>query len=234
MYEERSHWDETLTEQWIASLRRILLRIQTFRHGGALLLTPDSSLRHLNVKYPLKYYRLSSALHKNGLAIIRHCHASDRAINEYVEKGMGVMPVELYLDESVFRNDADESRSEIEGCIWFISLLTRVDGLVLMNHGLSVNGFGVEVTATREPCGVYVAEDLSGTTSKLRKVDYNHFGTRHRSLMRYCASVPNSVAFVISQDGAVRVLTKVREKIVMWENIKLQSPSYVYRKLRKR
>ena len=53
-------------------------------------------------------------------------------------------------------------------------------------------------------------------------IDPAQYGTRHRSMMSYCAAVPGSVGFVISQDGNVRVVTQVRGRLVMWNNIKLQ------------
>ena len=49
-------------------------------------------------------------------------------------------------------------------------------------------------------------------------------------MMRYCFQHPGSVGFVISQDGEVRVITKVGERLVMWENIKLKYYSYVSKK----
>ena len=41
-------------------------------------------------------------------------------------------------------------------------------------------------------------------------------------MMRYCAKFPNSVGFVISQDGDVRAITKVGERLVLWDNVRLQ------------
>jgi hypothetical protein len=51
----------------------------------------------------------------------------------------------------------------------------------------------------------------------------NHFGTRHRSMMRHCAAYPDSVGFVVSQDGDVRAISRVGEQIVLWDNIRLYS-----------
>ena len=96
--------------------------------------------------------------------------------------------------------DLDEIRNELLGVVWFISLLTRVDGLVLLTPTLEVQGFGVEITEGEEPTEIYAAGDARGTESLLRRIDYQQYGTRHRSMMRYCAKYPGSVGFVISQD----------------------------------
>ena len=72
---------------------------------------------------------------------------------------------------------------EMDGTIWFISLLTRVDGLVLLDRHLAVRGFGVEITYSEEPSNLFLAGNRSGTKAKLKNLDYNHYGTRHRTMM---------------------------------------------------
>jgi len=222
IYEDRSHWNASLMSYWITSLCRLLLRARSYHHGGAVLITPDTSLRGLNVKYSIQYHRLRSALEGRALATIQETHASDLIFEGFLDQDADEIPTDLYLEETVNRDDLDDSLSELDGAIWFISLLTRVDGLVLMNPNLEVQGFGVEITCNDEPAAVFLAGDERATKSRRRKVDYNHFGTRHRSMMRYCSQVDGSIGFVISQDGDVRVMTKVRNQLVMWENVRLQ------------
>jgi len=50
-----------------------------------------------------------------------------------MEQDLEEMPVGLYLDEVVAGYGLEEIRNEIGGVIWFISLLTRVDALVLLS-----------------------------------------------------------------------------------------------------
>ncbi len=47
--------------------------------------------------------------------------------------------------------------------------------------------------------------------------------------MRYCSKIADSVGFVISQDGDVRVMTQVRGKLVVWENLRLQLHDFIRR-----
>lgn len=233
MYNARSKWEATLVGTWLQSLSRLLLRMQRYRHGGAILITPDSSLRGLNMKYELPYDRLRSALENCASLRIEHSYFSNEAWEEYIDKDVETMPVDLYLDESIARDNLKENRRELEGTIWFLSLLTRVDGLLLLNPNLELRGFGVEITFQTELAGVYMAGNRSATPNKLKRKDHNHYGTRHRSMMRYCSQIPGSVGFVVSQDGDVRALTQVRGQLVMWENIKLQLPDFVSRGKRK-
>lgn len=229
-YEDRSHWEATLTSSWLETLCRLLLRVQRFQHGGAILITPETSLRGLNIKYELPYDRLRSALENQGSLRTELAYASNQIWEKYIDKDANEIPVDLYLDESINRGDLEDNRREIEGTIWFLSLLTRVDGLVLLNQSLDLQGFGVEITFPDEPSSIFMAGNPSATTKQLRSIDYKHYGTRHRSMMRYCGQVPGSVGFVVSQDGDVRAMTQVQDHLVMWENIKLQLPDFVRRK----
>jgi hypothetical protein len=138
------------------------------------------------------------------------------------------------LDENVSDTELNSIRSEIDGSLWFISLLSRVDGLVLLSKHLSVRGFGVEIKSTKTPDGVYISSTQVPIESGLQAVDYNHFGTRHRSMMRYCWSYPGSVGFVVSQDGDIRAMTKYDNKLIIWDNIKLQAYTFIRRRLRRR
>lgn len=202
---------------WLSSLCRLLLRVQNYHHGGALLITPDRSLASLNIKYKVRYKRLRSALETHARLRLQHSHNFRELL---LSEDESVVPRDLWSEQLSLDDDLSNSRSELDGTIWFISLLTRVDGLVLMNPFLEVLGFGVEIKESREPDSVFVATDPTGR--RLKEDDFNHYGTRHRSMMRYCSSVPGSVGFVASQDGGIRVITKIGERVVIWKNVQLQ------------
>lgn len=144
------------------------------------------------------------------------------------------IPIDLYLDENLGESDLNHIRSEIDGTLWFISLLSRVDGLIFMNKHLTVRGFGVEIITAKAPERVYTCSRQIPSESSLTQVDYNHFGTRHRSMMRYCWNYSGAVGFVISQDGDVRAITRYDNNLIIWDNIKLQAYTFVRRKLIRR
>jgi hypothetical protein len=223
-------WTTGIGDDWISSICRLLLRIQNYGHGGALLVTPDVSMAGLNTKYQVTYRRLRTALQDQALHRIRESYASDLIFAEFIERDADEIPVDLYFDETINRGELEDSRSELEGAIWFISLLSRVDGLVLMSPSLDVRGFGVEITFREEPKNVFGTRDHLANEERLRRLSYAQFGTRHRSMMRYCSKIPDSVGFVISQDGDVRVITQVHGRLVMWENIKLQLVDFIKRR----
>ena len=163
------------------------------------------------------------------MKLIERTYASDE-IYEYLQNEDNI-PIDLYLDENVSETELNSIRSEIDGALWFISLLSRVDGLVLMNKNLVVRGFGVEIKSSTPPDRVYLCSTRIPNNSSLKEVNYNHFGTRHRSMMRYCWNYSGTVGFVVSQDGDVRAITKYGNKLVIWDNIKLQAYTFVKRRL---
>ena len=229
-YNDRDHWDESLSGYWISTLCRLLLRTKNHKHGGAILFPSSPPERGLNIKYPIRYSRLRTSLISRGCLTIERTHASD-LISIHIMEDDGDIPLDLYLDETVSESNLCDVRSEIDGALWFISLLTRVDGLILMTKHLVVRGFGVEIKTAAPPEKVLLSETASIEEHQFHEIDYNHFGTRHRSMMRYCYRYPGSVGFVISQDGDVRVMTRVNDSLVIWEDIKLQLNDFIRRRL---
>jgi hypothetical protein len=227
---QRSHWSSALADAWLTALRRLLLHIQLYKHGGAVLIAPESAAKDLNVKYQLEYTRLRACLERRGVFVIRKVQASDALFRIAFEDGAQHLPTDLYFEESSADNALEESRGELDGILWFVSLLSRVDGLLLLSPDLDVRGFGVEIQTSAPPTKVVRAHEPRALRSKVTTLDYNYFGTRHRSMMRYCASVPGSVGFVVSQDGDVRAMTRVRDDLVVWENVKLRLDDFERRR----
>jgi hypothetical protein len=220
-YGDGSQWAPRLSEMWTASICRILLRIRGFRHGGALLITPNLN-DGLNVKYQLAYNRLNNALIHWGNKWIEKRVATD-LIEDALEGGDAEeIPTDLFLDDALAGFSVEESTLEMDGTIWFISLLSRVDGLVLLTRNLEARGFGVEILTEELPRRIVTATTATATPRSRKPVDYQHFGTRHRSMMRYCFAVPGSIGFVVSQDGDVRAMTRIDRDLVIWDSIRLQ------------
>ena len=229
-YESGDDWPASLANTWIASLCRLLLRCQNYRHGGALLITPERVAPGLNQKYALNYDRLPRALIRRGAHEIMRLAASRTLRNDYLnaeDPHRIDIPCELYLDESLNDTYVQEATNAVDGAIWFVSLLSRVDGLVLLDPSLRVRAFGVEITIADDPGDVYLACDAEGTEELLQEFDYGNFGTRHRSMIRYCAGSPDSLGFVISQDGDVRAIANVNGRVLVWDNIALRLDAFL-------
>jgi hypothetical protein len=212
---------EEAISTWLGTLCRLLLRIKNHGHGGAILLTMAASRsnpRHLNVKYRLDYRRVENSLF-NRCVTEAVGYVYGQRLMDLLDEESDSIPAIAYSDDLVLTSERDDARDSLDGGLWFISLLSRVDGLVLMDPHLRVAAFGVEITVDQPPNAVAIALDNDASTTTA--ADYNHFGTRHRSMMRYCYRVPGSVGFVVSQDGDVRAMTRRDETLLFWENIQL-------------
>jgi hypothetical protein len=200
-------------------------------HGGALLITSEDGVAQLDVKYALNYPRVPEALLTAGVSTIKATTARD-LISETIDAFeppdpmRDAVPVVDYLTESVEDATTQNARSELNGAIWFVACLTRVDGLVVLSPDLTVSGFGAVIHVEESPEHILVAQDADGTPDRLKAIPIEHYGTRHQSMMRYCNAVPSSIGFVISQDGDVRVIRKVNDLLVMWDSVQLHREIY--------
>lgn len=220
-------WREVGRELWLRTLSRILLNVKRSNHGGALLLIPRHCSRDLHIKYGIHYAKLEDVLPQHIVKEICKDVAWGTLHDRFFEPQEDHIPTDLYFAESVSSNDMEDAVKAEVGCVNFIASLTRVDGLVLLSGGFVVRGFGVEITRRQDPPEVFIAGDDLASRLALRPLDFSHFGTRHRSMMRFCCSHPGSVGFVVSQDGDIRAMTRVGGRLVLWEHIRLQEVEVV-------
>ncbi len=221
--------EDELTKYWFSAICRLILRIKSYRHGGALLFSNARKDSGLTIKYPISYSRLRLSLIKRAVNRANLLHKSkliDNLINDEED-----IPLELYLEERGFDDNLVQLKSEIDGSLWFISLLSRVDGLILLNRRLDVRGFGVEIKSSEVPDNIFRCSNRIPTKTSLQPADYNHFGTRHRSMMRYCWNYEDTVGFVVSQDGEVRAITKQNDQLLIWDNIQLQAQTFIPKRI---
>jgi hypothetical protein len=216
------HVEQELLVRWQNAICRTLLNIQQYRHGGGLLIVPRFPARNTNVKHRLRYDRLPQAL----LGFVQHQllrQQSMRKINEYCkEPAGGLLPWDLHSEAMQVHQKLDEHKSEVLGCVRFIASLSKVDGFVLMDKNLVLHGFGVELRSNSDVSDVYIAGDPQATKRLLRPAPLSSFGTRHRAMLRYCDEHAGSLGFVVSQDGDIRATMKVKDRLILWENINLQ------------
>jgi hypothetical protein len=190
--------------RWVNAVCRLLVSVQKYRHGGGLLIVPDDAIAAAYVNYVIHYDRLPRSL----LALVEGRVRRDRATNcEQMAQGT---------------REVERRRQEALGAIRFIAALSCVDGVVVLDRGLRVQGFGVELRAQPPLAEIHLAGDVRAAATPLRRVDLTHFGTRHRAMMRYCHQRPGTLGFAVSQDGEIRAMTRLDDRLVVWENIDVQ------------
>lgn len=208
-------------DQWITTIRRILLRARTFGHGGAFLFTDVPSASRLNTKYDLVYDRLPKLLGNIALHFAIEDVSSHR-IMEQLQSDADSINARLYFDNMIAKGKHEDACDALSGAVAYVASLSRVDGLVLLDYDLVVRGFGYEITAKGDTkCQVYRAIHSSPTKGKLRRLDIQRFGTRHRSMVRYCTEDKSSVGFVVSHDGPVRAISCSSSRLYFWDNVEL-------------
>src|SRR5205823_5634323 len=84
--------------------------------------------------------------------------------------------------------------------------LSATDRCVVLDRTLTVHGFGGSIYSKHQP-GDEVCIWVRGESKQevAAKELLQRFGERHRSAYCLCKEVPNSLAFVISQDGDLRI-----------------------------
>ena len=209
-----------LLMRWLNSICRILMSIQQYRHGGGLLITPETTLDALNVKYKIRYDRLLKSLHSMVESQFLASPAGLAAERAGDDAGH-VLPYAIRA-EGATQRELGEHKNEVLGAIRFIASLSCVDGFVLLDRQMVVYGFGVEVRTDNLLSDIHVARDSHADPKLLRPAELMQYGTRHRAMMRYCYDKPGSLGLVVSQDGDIRAMTRIADMLVLWENIDVQ------------
>ena len=205
---------------WLQTLQRVLLRARAGGHGGAFLLTSSAATGNLKVNHALPYNRVSRLMALAAGYGVAQQNVSTTLRADYTRQDADSIPADLYFDESIIEGEKDDAERALSEAIEFVSTLSRLDGLVLMSPDLSVRGFGVEIVAPEMKGEVTICR--SPNTTKGKKANLERFGTRHRSMFRYCAANPGSLGFVLSEDGPVRAILPYGDRVLMWENIRLE------------
>jgi len=217
--EAYTDWADFLDSLWIQTLSRILLKIQDYQHGGALLITNETA--DLDIKYPIQYERLALSVLSYAKASIDAYVAENDIVQEFVA-GKKSVSSKLYLQESRAIANKKATADEITGAVSFIASQTCVDGVVLFDSTMKANGFGTVLRAKRMPAKIYVSLTATATSKSLLPHDPTHYGTRHRSMISYCWKHSGSLGLVVSQDGDIRAFCRIENKLIMWESIKTQ------------
>lgn len=145
-------------------------------HGGTIVLLP-SNVALTDSHYASKYRLIGDFCLQDTF---QRCIEAERQIEVAI----------------AYRKVANET-------IQRLSQLASVDGALILTFGFQVLAFGATLTAHRTAANPVIGPDGFGQGSAT-SFDINRYGTRHRSALDFVASVPEAIAFVISQDGPIR------------------------------
>lgn len=208
---------------YISFLKRVLIRIREGFHGGTLLIIPDeinTADTRLNDRISIKYVCHYDAWKPLINELTKHRTYYDLLFDLWGKRKQvpGVKFDKLRAEE----DDYEEAQEMVKRAAGFLSSLSAVDGAVVMTHRFRLLGFGAEIIAQSPTLKkVKVVSDLN--TRRYEYRDIEHFGTRHRSAFRFCSSFEDSVAFIVSHDGNIRVAKRTGSEVSLWPNV-LMSP----------
>lgn len=204
-----------MLETWESTIARICIGLRRVGTGASLLIAQNPRFDLLSIVNRVEYSRLRDSLALNALddAYLAHLRrtmtsqqtVSKRQFNEFL----------------LAQTDAHDRTDEVNGAVKLVTSLAAVDGAVLLTPDLSMIGFGVKIGGAHEPDIVYDGEDFARRRRQARKVALDNFGTRHASILRYCASDPEAIGIIISQDGHVRVAMTLLGSVVLWDRVQL-------------
>lgn len=203
---------------WSTNIARLCIGLRRVGCGGAFLLTPRPLKHKLHVGHVFPYQRLRESTVLDVLDE-RYLQRVDTACTTMREKGK--IPYELFIERILAESDAEDRRDEMTGAVKLVTSLGAVDGLVLMTPDLGVAGFGVKIGGGTTPRKVYDGADFARRGARARTVDTTQFGTRHGSMIRYCALDRDALGLVVSQDGSVRLIMSSGKSLVFWDDLKL-------------
>lgn len=218
-WEDQDSCDGSPQRLYSNFLERILAKVQERRHGGLLVVVSGDGSHAdagwsscLSIKYPSHYHfawetLVRSLTNRRRLQQLHRLHWNDE---DLVPSPASIQEFEVLMDERERLADVLADQSQAIAC------LSSVDGAVVISDRFEVLGFGAEVTALA-PALTHVMLHAGGQPA--RPVPIDAFGTRHRAAFRLCSTLKNAVAFVISQDGGIKAVNQVGNRVIVWSDI---------------
>ena len=179
---------------------RVLVEALQDGHGAAFIVLPHVPCPAIEIKYPVANHSIGLAIKEFWLACARNIGCVDRQTCEQAW------------------NQCEYHQTELLTAARATTAVGRVDGCVVLDRELNIHGFGGKILLTQE----------SLPPDRRRYVDYKsreplseseigQFGTRHQSAFRLCQAMPGLIAFVVSQDGDLRVILSDQENVYYFE-----------------
>lgn len=195
---------------YTACLERLLGLAEARGHGGAILWVPGELTAALPAIVDIRRSFLSAPDITAELTGIGAVNAHVHQVLDLAKNPRG--PQWRATDALGIGFRGVGHRRLINDHLTLLAQLTRVDGALVIDEYLRPLGFSAVIKMTPEWTGP--VENMSSL--ERGSVDLTKFGTRHRSAVTFAANSPGSIAFVISQDGAIRGMTRIGPKVLFW------------------
>lgn len=222
-FDKKGHDEDYPRTLYIYFIKRILDRIREKFHGGTLLMIPDEVdindtrlTDRILIKYPCEYRKSWEYLIDE---LVRHRKYYDLHFKLYDQKSISNKEYEDVSHLEYMEDDVEENTAN---AVRFISSLSSVDGAVVITDRLKLLGFGAEIIATSPSLKkVKLITYFKKNLGEYKEIEL--FGTRHKSALRFCSSYENSIAFIVSQEGDIKICKRVGSEVLLWSDINVGS-----------
>jgi hypothetical protein len=209
--------DDLAEQIGIMFMRRVIREIRNSRHGGTIVFAPRFVMENLlKTGGPLRAkYRIAKTWRSSPFILILE-EVTRHLARFAVDKGKSSAGWQEYL---TWYEELPYSFSQrfVELALW-LSDLAGVDGCLLLDLKFGLFGFGVEIQVPNfEDEMVYRALDIEAQHCVLESIE--SAGTRHRAAYRLCHEHAQCLAFVVSQDGAVKFVLNHQDKVTYWNHL---------------
>jgi transcriptional regulator with XRE-family HTH domain len=196
---ERAGWpirpDFAISRVWLTILRKAA----SLRHGGCFVIAPDPP----SAIGPT----FTTSGCDVGAAIVENC--------KVLRQGMG-SPEPLLSPETVRTRIL--VREQLLSLIDAAAELSSTDGCVVFNQRLQLQSFGSMIDIA-EDAGQDVPCYIADTMTPVDNDEIRHsFGARRRSAIQLCRACRDAMAFVLSQDGDLRVFVRRDDAVRFYDN----------------
>jgi hypothetical protein len=183
-------------------LAMILAEAVESRTGGAFVILPNPDSRFVTCKYQLKDLALKELTTTFWTACVDATNASDAPQLRNLARTWN----------SGFRKLLTHAKA--------VATLSRTDGCVCMDRSFDILGFGGKIQVSNDHidhAGITYAHAAS--KELLPEDDIRALGMRHQSAFRLCKAEKNTAAFVVSQDGDLRLFYSDSEHVYFLEGL---------------
>lgn len=193
-------------------IRRAISLIRTRGHGGMLAYICEQEDAQA---LAARWFRFRVFFQQDE-GTRRFRHLMSRLIARLIaigeSQGMAVVTWNDY--QRIIDTEVQELDDAIMEFAHVLADFMSVDGALVLDRAFRVIGFGAEILGDSHVSEIHRALDLEADQTMVERADAS--GTRHRAAYRLVSGVPDVIALVVSQDGAVRFVANHRQRLTYW------------------
>jgi hypothetical protein len=189
-------------------LATILAEAVHARTGGAFVILPDSDSQIVSCKYRLEPFSWGDPVVEFWSACVDLAESRTVAKTRMLTQQWNSSAQKLLMQAKA------------------IATLSKTDGCVYLDQSLGVIGFGGKIDLEKLDSTQSLAHVDPLTKRPVSDAAIRKLGMRHQSAFKLCRAIPNAMAFVVSQDGDVRVFYSDFEHVYFLEGVYVSTANH--------